>query len=166
MTADNPGSVTNVQAAVSYRDATAADAATLGRFMYEHLPWARIRDFGVPFLILVHRALCTSKHAVCRVAETDGRLLGYCAGMFDPRRFHREFLWKHGWKAALLVVPCLFRPKNWEVLWKGLTYVDDDASGDPPQEIIGFSVDPNVKGTGVGKALFAQTMAALKAPAA
>lgn len=145
-----------------YRDARAEDAPIIGRFMYEHITWARIREFGLGFLVLIHHALCVSKHAVCKIAERDGKIIGYCAGVADTDAFNREFKWKYGWKAALYILPQLFKWRNWQTLWKGLTYYSDVDPTDPRCEMSAFSVDPNVKGTGVGRTVFDLAMKELR----
>lgn len=148
---------------VVFREARASDAPAMAELLHEHMPWSRIRGLGIAFLTLIHHALCTSTLAVCRVAESDGELVGYCAGVLSTAAFTRQFKWKYGWRAALILLPQLMKKATRQVIKKGLTYHDDVAAGDPAAEMSAFAILPKVTGTGLGRRLFDDTMEKMRA---
>lgn len=137
------------------REARPNDADAMAHIMRIAIPWGRFKELGHAFSVLVQRHMVTSDHSICVVAEIDGKVVGYLTGTFDQRAFHRQFVRRHGVGAALRIVPRLWRPSLWRVLWRGLTYFPETANhDDPPSELISFVMLPECAGRGIGLALF------------
>jgi ribosomal protein S18 acetylase RimI-like enzyme len=147
---------------ITIRKAGAGDAQTLARIMDAEIPWGRLRDLGPGFLTILHRAFCTSRHAVCLVAEVDKTVVGYCAAAVHLGRFHNEFILRHGVVAGLAALPRLLRWSQLKILWKGLSYRSDPRPDEPQSEIALLAVDAAFKGRGIGAGLVEATMSHLR----
>jgi ribosomal protein S18 acetylase RimI-like enzyme len=151
---------TNVEEKVSSREALTirparpADAPVLARLMSEAISWGRLGELGQGFVTLVHRHMIDSRYAICFVAEHDGEVLGYSAWGTDTTRFYREFILRHGLRAAVTLLPRAFRPSQLKVIIRGLTYFPESYPDDPRAEILSFAVRPQSKQSGIGKAIF------------
>ena len=148
---------------ITLRDARAGDAPVLAHLMYTEVTWGRLRDFGMGFLTLLNRAFCTSRHAVCLVAEVDGQVVGYAASVVHLKRFYREFAIVRGLPAAVMILPKLFRRHTLATLWKGLTYKNDPGEGGPQSEVLSIAVAKGFSGRGIATRLLNATMEKLKA---
>ncbi len=137
------------------RSARPEEAATLAEIMAEAIDWSRFKDLGLRFSTLVHRHMTRSRHCLCFVAVADGVILGFVAGTIDNRGFYREFLWRYGWRAALVLAPQLLRPARVRVILRGLTYFpESDRPEDPDAEALTWAVRAGVGQRGVGAALW------------
>jgi len=137
------------------RRAGLADAAILAGLMADEIHWGRLRDFGQGFLTLVHRHLIDSKYSFCTVAEQDGEIIGYAAGVADTPKFNRDFVVRRGFLAAVGLLPrILLRPRHVATILHGLTYFPRCPSDDPRAELVAIMVRPRALSQGVGRALF------------
>jgi len=148
---------------ITFRDARVEDVPVLAHLMYTEISWGRLRDFGIGFLKLLNRTFCTSPHAVCIVAEADGRIVAYLAAVSHLRLFYREFLVKRGLLAAIVIVPTLFRPNMLATLWKGLTYQNDPGPKGPQSEILVIAVARGFSGRGIATTMLRTAMEKLRA---
>lgn len=142
------------QEALTIRPARPEDAPMLARLMSEAISWGRLGELGEGFVTLVHRHMIDSRYAICFVAERDGEILGYSAWGTDTTRFYREFISRHGLRAAVTLLPRVFRPRQLKVIIRGLTYFPEGHPEDPRAEILSFAVRPQTKQSGIGKAIF------------
>ena len=147
---------------ITVRDGRTADAREMAHLMYTEISWGRLRDFGMGFLTLLHRAFCTSRHAVCVVAEIDGRVVGYAASVLHVGRFYREFAILYGVPAAVLILPKLFRRNMLATFWRGLTYGKDPGDGGSQCEVLTFAVASGFSGRGIGTMILKATMEKLR----
>ena len=148
---------------IKFRDARVEDVPVLAKLMYTEISWGRLRDFGMGFLTILNRAFCTSPYAICVVAEVNGRVVGYCAGVVHLGRFYREFVVRRGLAAAIAIIPSLFQRRMLRTLWKGLTYRNDPGPNGPQSEIAVFAVAKGFSGRGIGNKLLDAAMATLRA---
>ena len=145
------------------RPARMADAPELARLMAEAISWGRLSELGHGFTTLMHRHMIASRHAICRVADRDGEILGYAAGATDTSKFYREFLWRRGAVAAIILAPKIFRARHRQTIIRSLTYFPEAHPDDPPAEMLSFAVRSRMKRSGVGKAIFAAISAEFRA---
>jgi ribosomal protein S18 acetylase RimI-like enzyme len=136
------------------RPARIAEAEELALLMSEVISWSRLSELGQGFMTLLHRHMIGSVHAICYVAERDGEILGYAVWSADTGKFYREFLLRHGIAAAVKLAPKIFRPRQIEIITRGLTYFHEAHPEDPQAEVLSFAVRPHAKRSGVGKAIF------------
>src|SRR5262245_40549070 len=136
------------------RPARPAEAGELARLMSEVISWSRLCELGNGFITLLHRHMIGSAHAICYVAERDGDILGYAVWSADTGKFYREFLRRHGLAAAVKLAPKILRPRQIEIIVRGLTYFHEAHPEDPQAEVLSFAVRPQAKKSGVGKAIF------------
>jgi ribosomal protein S18 acetylase RimI-like enzyme len=130
--------------------------------MAEAISWGRLIELGHDFTTLMHRHMIASRHSICRVAERDGEILGYAAGATNTSKFYREFLWRRGAVAAIILAPKIFRARHRQTIIRSLTYFPEAPPDDPPAEMLSFAVRPQMKRSGVGKAIFAAISAEFK----
>ena len=143
-------SATAPTSAVVIRDATVSDAPAMARLMYDEVHWGRIRDFGVGFLTVLNKAFCTSPNAVCVVALVDGRVVGFLSGTTHLGRFYRDFALRHGFSAAVAILPRLLSPRRLKTLLRALMYRNDPRPGGPQAELMTIAVAPGFKGQRIG----------------
>ena len=131
------------------RPARAVDAPILADIMTEEINWGRLRHLGNRFITTLHRHMINSNHAVCFVAERDGEIIGYGAGVADISKFYRQFLWRYGIIASVTLLPKLVQPQQFKTIVRGFTYFPDAHPDDPKAEIISFAVRSKTKKSGV-----------------
>lgn len=135
---------------IRIRLASPDEAPELARIMYAEIHWGRLRDFGVGFLTVLNRAFCTSRHAHCLVAVSDGRIVGYSAGVEHLGRFYRGFVLRYGVVAAFSILPHLFKRNQLRTLWMGLTYHSDPTPEESQSEMMVLAVSREFAGMGIG----------------
>jgi GNAT superfamily N-acetyltransferase len=160
MNADTPGRELEI------RSARAEDAAGITEVALTTLDWSRLYELGAGFSTLLNRHISTSEHAICEVAVKDGIVEGFLQGTFDGRALYRQFLVRHGWRAALILAPSLFRPRRAATIWRCLTYFPDAHPDDPPAELLSMGVLPDLRGTGVAKRLLERVVERFRAAGA
>lgn len=148
---------------VEVRPARAEDAEGITRIAISVLEWSRLYDLGPTFSTLLNRHISTSEHALCSVAVRDGEVVGFLQGSLDAKALFRQFVLRHGWKAALILAPKMLSPKRLGSIWRGLTYFPENHDDDPPAEILSFAIDPSVQRQGVGMRLFDDMLARYRA---
>ena len=136
-------------AGVIFRRATAADAAALAFLHRQALPEAFLPALGQPFLRRLYRCLANDPDAVAVVAETEGRVVGFAAGVSSVRAFYRRFLARYGVVAGLVAAPRLLRPSNLRRALETVRYPATDADL-PNSELLAIAVAPGCRAKGVG----------------
>ncbi|MGE3436494.1 MAG: GNAT family N-acetyltransferase, partial [Blastocatellales bacterium] len=139
---------------VIIRPARPSEAEALARLMSEAITWSRLSELGPGFVTLLHRHMIASANAVCYVAEREGEIIGYSVWSVDSSKFYREFLLRRGFMAAVILAPKIFRPQQLKTIARCLTYFPEAHPDDPQAEVLSFAVRPQVKQSGVGKAIF------------
>lgn len=143
---------------VLIRLAREEEAAALGDMMARRIHWGTMPKLGRGFVTLFHRHLTTSEHALCVVAEVDGVVAGYAAGLLHCGKFQRQFVLRHGLSAALAVAPRLLSPSVWKIALRLGTYFHRAPHKDPDAEMISLAVESGWGGRGVGRDLTADLL--------
>ncbi len=91
------------------RTAHPADAGSLALLHREGLPDAFLPALGDRFLRRLYRAFARDRESVVVVAEADGEVVGFAAGVVSMRRFRRRFYLRHGVPALAAAAPRLAR---------------------------------------------------------
>jgi glycosyltransferase involved in cell wall biosynthesis len=94
---------------VRVRRAREGDLSTMARLHSEVLPSAFMPMLGEAFLRRLFRAHVEDPGAVAVVAERNGEVIGYAAGVMSTSAFRRRFLLRHGIQAGIAAVPRLVR---------------------------------------------------------
>jgi ribosomal protein S18 acetylase RimI-like enzyme len=138
---------------LTVRRAVPADAPDLTRLQRAGIWWNNLSPLGDPFNDLMHRQFIRSRHALVFVAERRGRVVGHVVWTLDSAAFHREFMWKRGWLAGLLLLPKLLRASTRRTILRSLTYYPEVPADDPKAEAVSWVVDPAAQRGGIGQAL-------------
>jgi glycosyltransferase involved in cell wall biosynthesis/ribosomal protein S18 acetylase RimI-like enzyme len=94
---------------VRIRRAKLGDLSAMARLHSEVLPSAFMPMLGERFLRRLFRAHVEDPGAVAVVAERDGEVIGYAAGVLSTPSFRRRFLLRHGIPAVIAAAPRLLR---------------------------------------------------------
>ena len=137
---------------VTIREALATDSRAIARLHTEMIDTGFLSTLGPSFLDLLYRALITSARGTVIVAEGNGKVVGFVAGVDDTRSFYREFLRERLVAAGIRLLPALVRPGTWRRIWETLRYgtSPDDGVG---AELLSMAVAPAVKRRGLGNRL-------------
>ena len=136
------------------RDAEPEDAKALAEVMISEIHWSRVRELGLRFNTVLHRAWVLSDHAVVVLAEKDGEVAGYGAALVDMKRFDRELKLRHGWRLGLLLLPKLVNPRHVRTVIRALTYFPEVPADDPDAEVVSMAVYHNHRRFGIGRLIF------------
>lgn len=94
---------------VRVRRAREGDLSTMARLHSEVLPSAFMPMLGEGFLRRLFRAHMVDPGGVAVVAERNGEVIGYAAGVMSTSAFRRRFLIRHGIQAGIAAAPRLLR---------------------------------------------------------
>jgi ribosomal protein S18 acetylase RimI-like enzyme len=140
------------------RPARESDCESIAALHLIAFPGFFISELGLRFATRLYRAFISETTGICLVAEdrTEGRLIGFVAGVMDPRYFFRRLRRGQGLAFALDALPALLRHpvRAGRRLARGLTY-----RGEQPNDIEGaallssIGVEPTFRGTGVARGL-------------
>jgi ribosomal protein S18 acetylase RimI-like enzyme len=139
---------------IEIRPACPADARILSYLMSKEIYWGRLPELGQSFLNLLHRHMIASKFSISYVATQGLEIVGYILGVTDTSKFYREFLFRYGVLASIVILPKIFRMRHFTTILRGLTYFQRRYPEDPKAEMLAFAVNSGNKLSGVGKALF------------
>jgi glycosyltransferase involved in cell wall biosynthesis/ribosomal protein S18 acetylase RimI-like enzyme len=95
---------------VRIRRARRSDLSAMARLHSDVLPSAFLPVLGERFLRRLFLAHMEDPGAVALVAECDGEVIGYAAGVLSTPSFRRRFLLRHGIPAGMAAAPRLLRP--------------------------------------------------------
>ena len=136
------------------RSARTTDVLTIAELHRRMIPTGFLSTLGPGFLALLYRALIQSRDACLMVAEADGVVLGFIAGVTNTGGFYREFLRRHALQAVWTMAPSLLRPRSLvrilETLRQGTTGAGVDA------ELLSMAVAPIARRRGLGARLIAE----------
>lgn len=136
------------------RPARAADVGVLAVIAKEAVHAGRLGAFGLGFNRLLIRSFILSSYGLCVVAERDGAIFGYGAGVTDTVAFHRDFVKRWGIRAAVLIAPHLFNPKNLHTLIQAYRYLPAAPPDDPNAELLAMNVTGAARRSGVATKIF------------
>jgi ribosomal protein S18 acetylase RimI-like enzyme len=145
---------------VGIRRASTADAAVMARLHRDGLPTAFLPSLGDAFLRQLYRAIAGDPQAVALVAEADGGVIGFVAGVPSVRRFSRRFALRHGFRAAIAAGPRLFRRDALRRSLETSRYPAGSGSA-IGAELLSIAVEPQWRSRGVGRALADELMRGL-----
>lgn len=129
------------------------------RLHREQLTGGFMTSLGPRFLLEVFRNVASSEHGVALVAVAsqagDARVHGFLLGTSSTRGLYRDFLVRHGLKAALIALPRALHPVAVKKVWETLRYPRRKGGFDAPEaELLDLAVSDAAKGTGLAQALF------------
>ena len=134
------------------RPASPADAPAMARLHRRGLPDAFLPTLGPAFLVRLYRALAADPAAVVLVAEDDGEVVGFAAGVPSVRAFYRRFLARHGLPAVAAALPHLVRPGVMRRALETASY-GGGAEEVPDAELLSIAVDQRLRSRCAGTAL-------------
>lgn len=141
------------------RPARVEEAGALAVIAKAAVYQGRLGAFGLAFNRLLIASFIRSRYGLCVVAERDGVILGYGAGVTDTVAFHREFVRRWGLQAALLIAPRLFNPRNLHTLIQAYRYLPAAPDDDPKAELLAMNVTSHYRRSGVATKIFFTLMA-------
>ena len=145
--------MTEAPAGITIRAARPAEAAELGDLMTKEVHWGTMPKLGRRFVALVHSQLISSPHALCLVADAEGKVAGYAAGLLRCSKFQREFMLRKGFAAALAVIPRLLSPSVIRIALRLGTYFYRAPAKDPDSEMVALAVNRDFGRRGIGRYL-------------
>ncbi len=147
---------------IAIRPAQASEAGELAKILIDEVSWGRLPELGLAFNTLLHRHFIDSRYAICLVAEREGEILGYGAGLTDTRAFHRDFILRKGLRAGVLLLPYLLKWRNLQTIIRALTYFPEAPKDDPPAEIACLNVRHRYQKLKLGTKIFFALMESYK----
>ena len=146
------------------RRATDADAVAIARLHRDTMPDASLPQLGDPFLLRFHRALIRDREATVLVAGSAGRVVGFASGVPSTRRFAARFALRHGAPGLLdLAVGAGVRGAFRRIAESARYATSSSDDGPEGGELIAVAVDRGWRGHGLGRALSAAVVEALRA---
>jgi len=132
---------------VTVRPAVAADALAVAELHVARISEGFLSQLGAGFLRRLYRRIVASHEGFVLVAESDGRTVGFAAGVTDVGRLYRDFLVRDGIVAGVAAAPRILR--SWRRVLETLRYPagDDDL---PAAEVLSVAVDARTVARGVG----------------
>jgi GNAT superfamily N-acetyltransferase len=88
------------------------------------------------------------------VAEDNGEVVGFIAGVVNLDEFYKEFLQKNIFKAGLILFFNSFKPAVIRKIFEALFYATAKTSSLPKAELLSIAITDNYRGKGVGQGLF------------
>jgi glycosyltransferase involved in cell wall biosynthesis/ribosomal protein S18 acetylase RimI-like enzyme len=135
------------------------DAGGVARLHRESMPGAFLPSLGDGFLRQLYRALAADREATAHVAEADGRVVGFAAGVGSVPRFYRRFLFRRGVLAAGMAIPSLVRPSVLRRARETAAYPSGTSSvAGTEAELLAIAVDETHRGSGLGSELASRVL--------
>jgi colanic acid biosynthesis glycosyl transferase WcaI len=136
--------------------ATAADVPGLVSAHREAFPEFFLTMLGERFLRRFYAAVVRDPDALCFVARSGGRVVGFVSGPLEPAGFFRKLLLREGIGFCLDAIPALMRRPGFVArrLWGAVTY-----RGEAPMVrehaalVSSIAVSPVASGRGLGREL-------------
>jgi glycosyltransferase involved in cell wall biosynthesis/ribosomal protein S18 acetylase RimI-like enzyme len=134
------------------RSGRTEDADAMARLHRTSMPTAFLPTLGHGFLRRMYRAMVDDPAAITVVAERDGRVVGFAAGLPSTAAFYRRFAVRHGAPALLAAAPRLTRPDVFRSAVETARY-GTTIDGLPSAELVAIAVEPQHRSQGVGGVL-------------
>jgi ribosomal protein S18 acetylase RimI-like enzyme len=116
---------------------------------------------GERFLTRLYRALADDRGAVAVVAEEDGAVLGFAAGVVNGRTFLLRFGVRHGIPALAAALPRLLRAGSLRKAGETARHTAASPSARPDSELLAIAVTAQARGRGIGRMLAAGVLSGL-----
>jgi ribosomal protein S18 acetylase RimI-like enzyme len=126
------------------RKAQPSDSRAIARLHREIISWALLTQLGEDVVTAFYRAVTQSSVAFCFVAEDQGTLAGFAAGVCDWPRLRREVM-AQAWRPLLMVLPSLLWSGRWRKIWETGRYTQSGHEG-VNAEFLSFGVRESVQG--------------------
>jgi ribosomal protein S18 acetylase RimI-like enzyme len=139
-----------VSASVRIRKAQPEDSRAIAALHARQIPWGLLSRLGEEFVGNFYEALFRSPFGFGFLAEENGRLLGFATGVVDWRPFYKTFLRSRLGLAVRALISGLGEGR-WRRLLETSRYAASD--GLPPAELVSIALEPDARGSGVGKDL-------------
>lgn len=119
-----------------------------------------LATLGVPFLVLMYRAIDEAPGNVLLVEECDGRVAGFVSAGAGMGAIYRRML-RHPFRLAWSLLPSLLRPRRLARILEILRYngTSPTVADLPEAELLSIAVDPVWRGRQVADKLYRRLMA-------
>jgi ribosomal protein S18 acetylase RimI-like enzyme len=128
----------------SVRRALSADSRAIARVHREVISWGLLAHLGEGAVTAFYRGITQSTVAFCFVAEEQGQLIGFAAGVCDWSRLRRQ-LTRAMWWSLLCAIPSLLRSGKWRRLFETGGYTQSRHEG-VNAEFLSLGVHPCAQG--------------------
>ena len=131
------------------------EAKKIARLHLNNINQSFLASLGERFLSEFYYTLSRSPYGFCLFLQREERIVGFVAGAYSIKKFHRDFLIKKGVKCSLLLFTKLLSKNFLRGLMEKLHYPEKvRGGGDLPQaELIAIAVDKDFQGKGLGSEL-------------
>lgn len=112
----------------SIRKAQPADSAAIARLHRETIAWGLLSQLGQDVVAAFYRAVTESPVAFCYVADQDGTLQGFAAGVTAWRRLLPHVVRRTALQ-LVRTLPALAASGRWRKLWETTRYTQSGLEG-------------------------------------
>jgi glycosyltransferase involved in cell wall biosynthesis/ribosomal protein S18 acetylase RimI-like enzyme len=154
----------DVETEIALRHATSADTTVLARLHSEGISTGFLPSLGMRFMTRLYEALVTYDEGVVLVADDGHGPVGFVAGVLDTGAFYRQFIRRHGMRAALAALPRAVKPQTSRRVWESLRYTSSpqvQGTDTSDAELLATAVMEAMRGRGLGTRLGNEFLARL-----
>lgn len=127
----------------SVRRAQPDDSAVIARLHREIISWGLLSQLGQRVVAAFYRAVTECPASFCFVAEQDGVLQGFAAGVTEWRRLLPRVVRRTAWP-LVRILPMLLVSGRWRKLWETTRYTQSHLEG-VDAEFLSFGVREDVE---------------------
>ncbi|MBZ0306732.1 MAG: GNAT family N-acetyltransferase [Anaerolineae bacterium] len=140
------------------RLAKTSDSRPVAELHQRLLDQSFLGSLGCGFLNNLYRALAEYDRGILLIAEAEGLMVGFIAGVYHTGDFYKYFLRRHFIVASLAILPKAFNVHVLKRLWETATYSrkEETVPDAPHAELLSMAVVGEQHGTGVARHLFEQ----------
>ena len=121
-----------------------------------------LSSLGLSFLKLIYKSITSSKYAFCLVAEENEETIGFVSGTISVGAFYKEFFKRNIFKASLILIPKVLRPKIFKKIFETILYPVKKDNDLPKAELLSIVVNETYRGKGISQKLFNKLMEEFK----
>jgi len=107
---------------MTIRLANKNDTSQIAKIHIREINQGFLGQLGEEFLAKLYEAIIVSPEAFIVVAEEGNQVVGFISGCVNANHFYRDFLRKHGHRAALVLLPKILRPSILKQIFETLMY--------------------------------------------